>query len=147
MILDLHRQGVSVSDIARRIGLDCKTVRKYIARGLELPVYTPRQPRPPMIDGFASYLRERVAAFPELSGRRSWREIRELGFAGGYTPVTSFLRDIRPAATPGLEVRFETPPGRQAQSLPSRKRGSTSRISAPSSPMILDRRGSFGCSC
>ena len=31
MILDLHRQGLSVSAIARQSGLDRKTVRKYIA--------------------------------------------------------------------------------------------------------------------
>lgn len=37
MILDLHRQGLSVSAIARRTGRDPKTVRKYIERGLELP--------------------------------------------------------------------------------------------------------------
>jgi len=56
MILELHREGVSVSDIARRAGLDRKTVRKYIARGLEAPAYSPRPPRPLLIDGFASYL-------------------------------------------------------------------------------------------
>ena len=49
MILELHREGVSISDIARRTGLDRKTVRKYIARGLEPPVYTPRPPRPLML--------------------------------------------------------------------------------------------------
>lgn len=36
MIMDLHRQGLSVSAIARRLELDRKTVRKYIARGLDL---------------------------------------------------------------------------------------------------------------
>jgi transposase len=115
MILDLHREGVSISDIARRSGLDRKTVGKYIARGLEPPVYTPRPPRPLSIDGFASYLRERVVAFPELTGRRLWREVRDLGFAGDYTTVTGFLREVRPAAAPIFERRFETPPGRQAQ--------------------------------
>ncbi|MES0033563.1 helix-turn-helix domain-containing protein, partial [Mesorhizobium sp. M0040] len=30
MILDLHRQGLSVSAIARESGIDRKTVRKYI---------------------------------------------------------------------------------------------------------------------
>ena len=35
MILDLYRQGLSVSAIARRVGIDHKTVRKYIERGLE----------------------------------------------------------------------------------------------------------------
>jgi transposase len=39
MILDLHRQGLSPTAIARRLGIDRKTVRKYIARGLEPPSY------------------------------------------------------------------------------------------------------------
>ena len=115
MILDLHRQGLSVSDIARRAGLDRKTVRKYIARGLEPPAYKPRKPRALLIDGFAPYLRERLASYPELSGRRLWREVRELGFKGGYTSVTGFLHDIRPSPAPVFERRFETPAGRQAQ--------------------------------
>ena len=34
MILDLHRQGLSVTAIAWRTGRDPKTVRKYIERGL-----------------------------------------------------------------------------------------------------------------
>lgn len=42
MILDLHRQGLSVTAIARRTGRDPKTIRKYIERGLELPAYGPR---------------------------------------------------------------------------------------------------------
>lgn len=33
MILDLHRQGLKVAAIARQVGIDRKTVRKYIARG------------------------------------------------------------------------------------------------------------------
>ena len=39
MILDLHRQGLSPTAIARQLGIDRKTVRKYIARGLEPPTY------------------------------------------------------------------------------------------------------------
>ena len=34
MILELHRQGVPVAAIARRTGLDRKTVRKYLQAGL-----------------------------------------------------------------------------------------------------------------
>jgi transposase len=115
MILDLHRQGVTVSAIARRVGLDRKTVRRYIARGLEPPVYGPRKPRTTQLQQFERYLRERIAAFPQLTGRRLHRELRDLGYTGGYTILTEFLRDIRPAAGPAFEVRFETPPGRQAQ--------------------------------
>lgn len=32
MILDLHRQGLSIAAIARRTGRDPKTIRKYIER-------------------------------------------------------------------------------------------------------------------
>jgi len=115
VILDLHRQGLSVSAIARRVGIDRKTVRKYIARGLEPPVYQARQPRPAKVAAFGPYLRERVAAYPDLTGRRLHREIGDLGYGGGYTAVKEFLRGVRPARSCGFEVRFETPPGRQAQ--------------------------------
>jgi transposase len=73
VIHDLKRQGLSVTAIARRTGLDCKTVHKYLARGLEPPAYGPRAPRDQLIDPFKDYLRERVTAFPELSGRRPAR--------------------------------------------------------------------------
>jgi len=43
VILDLHREGLTVSAIAERTGLDRKTVRKYIERGIEAPIYGPRQ--------------------------------------------------------------------------------------------------------
>jgi transposase len=115
MILDLHRQGLSVSAIARQLGLDRKTVRKYTARGLEPPAYTPRPPRQRRLDPFARYLHERVAAYPALTGSRLWREVKELGYVGGYTAVTDYLRAVRPSQPSPFEVRFETPPGQQAQ--------------------------------
>lgn len=116
MILDLARQGLTVSAIARRTGRDRKTIRTYIARGLEPPAYKPREPASSPLAPFAAFLRERIARFPELTGRRLWREVRDLGFTGGYATVTDFLRTIRPPAEPAVfERRFETPPGRQAQ--------------------------------
>jgi transposase len=115
MILELHRQGVSVSAIARQLGIDRKTVRVHLARGLTAPVYKVRPPRPRLIDPFEPYLRERVVAFPTLTGRRLWRELKERGYQGGYTAITDLLRDLRPPRTTGFEVRFETSPGEQAQ--------------------------------
>jgi transposase len=115
MILDLHRQGASISAIARRSGLDRKTVRKVIASGLEPPAYGPRQPRMSQLQPFERYLRERLGAVPELTGRRLHRELAALGYHGGYSAVTDLLREIRPVLPPPFEVRFETPPGRQAQ--------------------------------
>ena len=113
MILDLHRQGLTVSAIARELGLDRKTVRKCIARGLVPPVYGPRLPRKRQLDPFVPYLRERVTAYPGLTGRWLLRELRERGYEGGYTAVTDMVREIRPARPRVFEVRFETrAPGR-----------------------------------
>ena len=115
MILDLHREGLTVSAIARQLELYRKTVRKYIERGLEPPAYGPRKPRSRRLEPFEPYLRQRIAAYPGLTGSRLLREIREHGYRGGYTAVTDFLREARPAPSPSFEVRFETPPGHQAQ--------------------------------
>ena len=71
MILELHRQGVSITAIARRTGRDPKTVRKYIERGVEAPVYGPRSVgRPSKLAPYMDFLRERVMAFPDLSAAR-----------------------------------------------------------------------------
>ncbi len=104
-----------MSAIAQRTGLDRKTVRKYVATGLEPPAYGPRQSRPTKVAPFQTYLRERVAAYPELTSTRLHREIRDIGYGGGYTAVKEFLREVRPSPSPGFEVRFETSPGHQAQ--------------------------------
>jgi transposase len=116
MILDLYRQGLSVSAIARRTGRDPKTIRKYIARGLEPPSYGPRRAtQPGKLSPFEAYLRERVLAFPDLTAVRLLREVRERGYEGAYTAVKRFLRTVRPSQPAPFEVRFETPPGQQAQ--------------------------------
>jgi len=117
MILELHRQGLSITAIARRTGRDPKTVRKYIERGIEAPVYGPRSVgRPSKLAPFIGFLRERIAAFPDLSAARLTREIRQRGYLGAYTAVKRFLAAIRPENGPKpYEVRFETPPGVQAQ--------------------------------
>ncbi len=38
-VLGLHRQGLTVSAIARQLGIDRKTVRRHIERGLQVPSY------------------------------------------------------------------------------------------------------------
>jgi transposase len=114
MILELQRQGLTISAISRRTGLDRKTVRKCLERGLTMPSYGPRAPRPQVIDSYLGYLRERLERVPELTAVRLLRELRELGYGGGYTSVKDAVRALRPRAL-AFEHRFETPPGEQAQ--------------------------------
>ena len=86
-----------------------------IARGLVVPTYAARTPRPTLLGPYETYVRERVAAWPELSGVRLLRELRERGYVGGVTQLNDFLRAVRPSVVTPFEVRFETPAGRQAQ--------------------------------
>ena len=79
MILELHQQGLTVSAIAERTGHDRKTVRKVIERGLVVPKYASRTARPTLLGPYEIYLRERVAAWPELNGVRLLHEVQERG--------------------------------------------------------------------
>ncbi len=116
MMLDMQRQGLKVATIARQLGIDRKTVRKYLAKGLDLPVYGPRRARKRLTDGYVDYLKSRLEAYPGLTAQRLMREIKERGFSGSYSTLRDVVRELRP---PGggrpFAVRFETAPGHQAQ--------------------------------
>lgn len=115
LIQELNRQGLSVSAIARQTGLDRKTVKKYLAKGLEAPIYSPRKATVSALDPHRQYLLERMAAYPGLSGRRLHREVRDRGYKGAYSSLTEYLRLIRPPVPKAFERRFETAAGFQAQ--------------------------------
>src|SRR5918995_4310674 len=115
MIHDLKKQGLSNTAIARQLGISRRTVTRRLQEGIEAPVYGPRPPKPQLVGPFEACLRERVTAWPDLSARRLFREIKEQGYRGGYSAVTAFLREVRPPSVQLYERRYETPPGHQAQ--------------------------------
>jgi transposase len=59
MIRDLARQGLSITDIAYRMGCDRKTVRKYLTYP-DQPRYTARVPQASKLDPFKSYVQQRL---------------------------------------------------------------------------------------
>ena len=95
-ILELHRQGLSISAIAERMRMDRKTVRKYIRCGVQVPRYGPRLPRACVIDPFKAYITERIRQYPDLSTERVLREIRAMGYKGGRTAVGDCVRAVKP---------------------------------------------------
>ncbi|MFO8151393.1 MAG: IS21 family transposase [Trueperaceae bacterium] len=115
LIHDLKRQGLSVSAMARKLGMDRKTVRKHLEVGIAAPAYSPRAVRPRLIAPYEDYLPARITAWPDLSGKRLLREVRERGYQGCYSVVTDFPRGVRPPRVQVFERRFETAAGKQAQ--------------------------------
>lgn len=72
-----------------------------------------------MRDPFTGFLREWVRAYPGLTGSRLLRELKDLGLQGGYTAVTDFQRDVRPAAAPNIRGALRDGPLRPTGRRPS----------------------------
>jgi transposase len=77
-IRSLHQQGLSVSEIARREGIDRKTVRRYLR---EAPREYRRKRMRWKIDPFRVYLRERWERGVE-NASRLFRELQKNGYTG-----------------------------------------------------------------
>lgn len=115
-------RGLSKAEIARELGVSRRTVYHWIEgdqldRELDNAAvqYTARPAVPCKVDAFRPIIDTRLAEFPKLTATRLFDEIRTAGYAGGYTQVKEYVRAVRPAPVPDPVVRFETPPGHQAQ--------------------------------
>lgn len=111
----LRQQGHSIRAISEMTGHARNTVRKQLRQG-ESPRFQ-SSPRQSKLDRFKPYLEERYGQC-RLSSVRLYAEIRAMGYDGSLDVVQRFMRAVRPDKATGtrLTVRFETPPGEQAQS-------------------------------
>src|SRR5690606_10502435 len=112
-IMRLHADGLSIREISRRLGRSRNTVRKYL-RQPTLPRYGPRPARPSKLDPFKPYLQQRMRE-GAFNSNRLLHEIRAMGYTGGRTILKDYLKPLRPPKRPPAVVRFEPPPGEQAQ--------------------------------
>lgn len=112
----LKAQGLSVREIARRLGVSRNTVTRYLA-SQDVPRYKQREPRPTKLDPFHAYIVERMqAAAPDtIAAPALLRELRALGYEGQLRSIQAFMKAHKPAPAPDPIVRFETEPGRQMQ--------------------------------
>jgi transposase len=110
----LKRQGLSIRAISELTGYDRKTIRKYLILPDGVPAYGPREARTGKLDAFKPYLNERLQA-GVWNASVLLRELRERGYAGGYTILTDWLQPQRESARVVAVRRYETPPGKQAQ--------------------------------
>ncbi len=104
-----------IAEIARRVDLDRKTVRRCLRDTTWQPYHRPARPET-LLAPYADYLRERVAQV-DYSAQILFQELRQRGYPGSYETVKLFVRPLRAlrlAAERALS-RFETPPGRQSQ--------------------------------
>jgi transposase len=117
MIRDLHRKGLSVSEIARRTGRDRKTIQKVIQAGVSPAGDTPgrrRRKKGVKLAAFEGYLKQRIAE-GVLNTRKLLRELKARGYQGGLTQLILYVQPYRTSREERAVMRYETQPGQQAQ--------------------------------
>ena len=115
-------QGVSKAELSRRFGVSRATIHHWTetvqldrdlaagARG-----YAPRPLVAHKLDPYKAIIDARLEAFPKLSAKRLFDEVRAAGYPGGYGRVRDYVLATRPREPVEAPVRFETPPGHQGQ--------------------------------
>ena len=108
----LLRAGLSKTAVARELGVTRQTIHRW---ELETNAPKERERRTHKLDPYKDIVQERLRSYPKLSAQRLYEEVCQAGYDGGYGRVRDYVREIREAEPREPVVRFETPPGRQAQ--------------------------------
>jgi transposase len=102
---------LKVSQIAAELHLDPKTVERWIDRS----TYQQRQGtrRPSKLDAFKDQIKALLQRHP-YSAQQLLQQLRPQGYAGGYSILKEFVREVRPVRKPA-HLMLEFAPGECAQ--------------------------------
>ncbi|MEW6003552.1 MAG: IS21 family transposase [Nitrospirota bacterium] len=111
-IIAMHRSGLSVRKIARKLGIHRKTVKKHIEAG-DFPHYHKRK-SVSILEPYKQIINDYLE---EDDYQATWifDRIKKIGYPGGYDTVKHYVSDIKEQKTRIAYIRFETEPGLQAQ--------------------------------
>ena len=111
-IRHLHEQEhLTSTQIAKALNLDYRTVVKW----LKAPRFSPRQStaRSSLLDPYKGQLLQWLEHHP-YTAQQCYQRLRKMGYAGGYTILTDYIRKVRPVRKPAfLTLAFA--PGECAQ--------------------------------
>lgn len=106
-------ENLSLAEIARRVRMDRKTVRRALQKESLYPK-EPQKPKPSKLDPFKGYIQERLKEYPDLAGALIFEELKKQGYTGKIRILTEYLYGIRPKAKE-VFLRIETAPAEQMQ--------------------------------
>jgi len=88
-----ERDGLNLQQIANKLGLDWRTVAKWINK----PKFEQRtsSARPSKLDPFKDYIQQLLEKHPYTT-KQILHRIREQGYTGGYTIVIEYVAKVRP---------------------------------------------------
>ena len=111
-IKSLKNKGLSISEIARNLNINRKTVYKNLKKE-----NIPRYKRPKIkskIDPYKIFIDEKLKKY-NLSAQKLFQIITRQGYAGSYSLVSKYVKKVKKDYKTQAVMRFETLPGEQAQ--------------------------------
>jgi len=118
LLRQMLEEGLSKTAIAAQLGVSRRVIYHWLQTGqLDRDGSAPRvrQAPPGKLAPYQPIIDARLATYPELSAVRLFEEVRAAGYGGGITQLRDYVARVRPRPEPEPVVRFETPPGVQAQ--------------------------------
>lgn len=106
---------VPITEIARRLAIDRKTVRRWLKK--QWQPYQRARREETLLSAHADFLRERAPQV-QYSAQILLQELRrQRGYQGSYETAKRFVAPLRELqlAAEATQTRFETPPGQQSQ--------------------------------
>ena len=88
-------QGLSKAELARRFGVNRRTIYYLIATGQldhhpgsDAVGYSPPPKAPQKLGPYKAIINARLEAYPKLTARRLFEEVRAAGYEGGYSRLS-----------------------------------------------------------
>jgi len=113
MIRNLYQQGVKKTEIGQMLGMDRKTVAKYVNR-TSSPKYKTRPQKNSKLEPYYGYIKDKLDKY-NLTSEKIYENIKTIGYTGGYGIVNKYVQSIKQERKIKAVLRFETMPGEQAQ--------------------------------
>lgn len=114
MIRQLRQQGMKISEIAKQLNMDRKTVRKMIFKQADVPKYRRESKIASLLEEYKPYIQQRLEKY-NLTSEKLYQEVKNQGYSGKYGILNLFVRKEKAQLRTKAVLRFETLPGEQAQ--------------------------------
>jgi len=117
-IFKLKESGYSLSAISRITGIDRKTIRKYLKQGKSnKPTTKGRESKlsklKPFENDIMNFLKYSDIDFPPCPA--IYERLVEKGYTGSLSLIQKWMNHYKQQRLPRVVIRYETPPGQQAQ--------------------------------